>query len=597
MTEPGTAPVASEAVRDLLDAVAEVCERHGITALGDFLASCRAFAQEKTLNVAVLGRFKAGKSSFLNHLFGRALLPVGVIPVTSVVTEIQWGPHERAEILFTDGRRDGVPTERISEFISENQNPGNSKQVARVRVELPAIDRYRGIRFVDTPGLESVLEHNTDVLLEWLPNVGLALVAVGVDPPLSRHDIALIRNLSRYTPNISLLLTKVDVLDEDERVQVREFVQRQLARYWNDAVPVFPYSVRPGFERLCAQLDDRLLSQVRAEAGEQHTAILTHKLDSLLNECADYLNVALKAAEVADSEREELRRRILGQKESLDDTRLALNLIVRHAAGSTRSTFEALLRSDEIPLRQKLQTSLDHEFPAWAKSLRIATERFDDWVRAGLTCEMAELSRMHRGEFVAPGRRAGRQLSQSLQDFRNRLTERTLEALGVPLRTTEMELHTEDPKSPDVREGRVFDHNWELLSWLIPMPLVGSAVLRHFQRMVEELVFINLSRLASQRADITNTSLLALEMESMRRLDGLIGTIEKLIASAGQQAPQIRADIQLLELLRSAGPVSPQPIAPAVPMPAPKAESDEDELPALGCDESSNGRPPIEEQR
>jgi len=46
-------------------------------------------------------------------------------------------------------------------------------------------------------------------------------VAVGVDPPLSQHDIELIRNLSRYTPNISLLLTKVDVLDEGERVQVR----------------------------------------------------------------------------------------------------------------------------------------------------------------------------------------------------------------------------------------------------------------------------------------------------------------------------------------------------------------------------------------
>jgi len=111
---------------------------------------------------------------------------------------------------------------------------------------------------------------------------GLALVAVGVDPPLSRHDIELIRNLSRYTPNISLLLTKVDVLDEGERAQVREFVQKQLARYWNDAVPVYPYSVRPGFERLRAELDQCLLSQAHSEAGEQHAAILRHKVDSLL---------------------------------------------------------------------------------------------------------------------------------------------------------------------------------------------------------------------------------------------------------------------------------------------------------------------------
>jgi hypothetical protein len=36
----------------------------------------------------------------------------------------------------------------------------------------------------------------------------------------------------------------------------------------------------------------------------------------------------------------------------------------------------------------------------------------------------------------------------------------------------------------------------------------------------------------------------------MRRLDGLIGTIEKLIASTGQRAPQICEDMQLTEELR-----------------------------------------------
>ena len=51
-----------------LAAVEDLCRRHEISALDDFLESCRAFAQEKTLNIAVLGRFKAGKSSFLDLL-------------------------------------------------------------------------------------------------------------------------------------------------------------------------------------------------------------------------------------------------------------------------------------------------------------------------------------------------------------------------------------------------------------------------------------------------------------------------------------------------------------------------------------------------
>jgi len=550
MTNANPTLIESDIVLEALGRVEELCQRYDITALDDFIASCRAFAREGVLNIAVLGRFKAGKSSFLNQLIGRPLLPVGVIPVTSVVTEIEYGSRERAEVFFTDGRIQQVGLERIREFISESENPENVKQVTRVRVQLPSMERYRGIRFVDTPGLDSVFEHNTDVSLEWLPNAGMALVAVGVDPPLSQHDVELIQNLSKYTPNISLLLTKVDVLENHEREQVLEFVRKQLARYWKDSVPVYPYSVRPGFESLRAEFEEKLLSQVQAEAAKHHAAILRHKLESLVNECAGYLNVALKSAEVADSEREELRRKILGQKEALEDAHLELKLIVRHAAGSTRSKFESLVREDELPIRERLLAGLEKEYPAWTRSLRVALESFEEWLRRGLTREMGEVSKRHRAEFVEPVRRVSRQLSQSLQDFRNRLSERTLETLGVPLRTTEMDLQPEEPRAPDVRVGKVFDRNWELLSWLIPMPIVRGLVLNHFRRKVETAVFTNLSRLVSQWEDIVNGALLALQKEAIRRLDSLIATVERLLTAAGQQAPQIREDLEKLDELR-----------------------------------------------
>ena len=539
-----------QAIEETLNTVRELCGRYQIGALEEFVESCQSFAQEKILNIAVLGRFKAGKSSFLNHLLGKALLPVGVIPVTTVVTEIQYGPEERAQIRFLDGRTETTELGRIGDFISESENPENTKQVDSVRLELPSMERYRGIRFVDTPGLESVLEHNTDTSLEWLPNVGLALVAVGVDPPLSRHDIELIRNLSRYTPNISLLLTKVDVLDEGERAQVQAFVQKQLARYWDRSVPVFPYSTRAGFEELRTQLDRDLLSQIQAEPAEQRNIILRHKLDSLLGECAGYLNLALKSAEIADSEREELRLKILGRKEAIDDTRLGLRLIVRHATGATRSTFDRCLEDEETPVRERLLIGLEKEFPSWTRSLLMATERFDDWLGARVTEEMSALSKKHRGEFAEPLQRVGRQLSQSLQDFRNRLSERTLATLGVTLRTTEMDLNAEDPRSPDVRVGKIFDRNWELLSFLVPMTIFRGIVGRHFERKAGDVVFMNLSRLTSQWEEIVNHALLKLEKDAMRRLDSLVATIQSLIASAGQEAPRIRQDLEQLQALR-----------------------------------------------
>jgi GTP-binding protein EngB required for normal cell division len=549
MSEATTLGAAQSDALDALDYLDELCRRYQITSLDGFRQGCAAFAEEGALNVAILGRFKAGKSSFLNHLFGKPLLPVGVVPVTTVVTVIEYGPQSRAEIVFKNGRTEQVPEERIGDFISEAGNPENFKQVERVRVELSELERYRGIRFVDTPGLESVLRHNTETSLEWLPKVGLALVAVGVDPPLSEHDIELIQRVSRYTPDVAVLLTKVDVLNELERSQVQEFVQKQLARYWDRSIPLFRYSIRPGFEHLRAALDAKLLSRAHANAHEHHAGILRHKIDSLLSECAEYLTLALKTAEIDDSERKRIRDTIVGEKEYLEDTRHKLRLAARHAAATSRTTFETLLERDHLPVRQRLLVQFNREFSSWTSSLTTATQQFDAWLCSTIGTEMASLSSNHREEFVDPVRRVSRQLSESLQDFRNRMSERSLQALGVPLRTSEMELCVEDPKCPDVRVGKIFDRNWELLSWVLPMVLIKGLLRRHFEQKICDVVAINLSRLASQWEEIVNASLSALEKEAIRRFDGLVATIENLTALEGHRAAEIRADLASLAKL------------------------------------------------
>src|ERR1039458_212098 len=85
---------AHYALQPILGLVEDVAARHEIFALSGLLASTRASLGQDEISVAVLGRFKAGKSSFLNHFVGRSMLPVGVVPVTAVVTEIRYGVRQ-----------------------------------------------------------------------------------------------------------------------------------------------------------------------------------------------------------------------------------------------------------------------------------------------------------------------------------------------------------------------------------------------------------------------------------------------------------------------------------------------------------------------
>src|ERR1017187_3436967 len=115
-----TRMLANSPLQPALDLASEVAARYQISALSGLLASARAAVGQDEISVAVLGRFKAGKSSFLNDFLGRNVLPVGVVPVTAVVTEIRYGVRDEARVHRHDGHDFEV---RSEEHTSELQSP------------------------------------------------------------------------------------------------------------------------------------------------------------------------------------------------------------------------------------------------------------------------------------------------------------------------------------------------------------------------------------------------------------------------------------------------------------------------------------------
>ncbi len=97
----------------------------------------------------------------------------------------------------------------------------------------------------------------------------------------------------------------------------------------------------------------------------------------------------------------------------------------------------------------------------------------------------------------------------------------------------------------------MFDRNWELLSPVLPVWMIKGIVHRHFARTISYVVFQNLSRLGSQWEESINGVLWGVEKEARRRLDELIGTVERLVeSSSNERAPQLRADLERLEKAR-----------------------------------------------
>ncbi len=548
----GNGTVSDPEFSPVVDSVSNLAQRYELSSLAPLLASCRSTISQHDVSVAVIGRFKAGKSSFLNHFTNRPILPVGVVPVTAVVTEIRFGPVERAAVHFLDGRVEHLAVESISQYVSERENPENAKRVKLIAVDLPGLEAFRGLKFVDTPGLESALLHNTEEALKWLPNVGLALVAVSVDPPLSQQDIELLTRLYRFTPNVTVLLTKVDLIGSEERDEVIGFVNEQLRKAFATPPPVVPYSIRPGYEDLRSSLDERVFRPVLARFGEERSAIIRRKIDTLLREAGDYVTLSQKAAELADAERSALKTQLVGQQQIIDDVKSQLRLIIHHEAAGTRAFAERRFETHQKSIEDRLLKGLANEFPRWTKSLSSLLDSFDRWLVESLRKALAEASENERSRLVEPLERTSNQVVRNLQDFRDRLSDGTVRAFGVPLRTTEVDIEVQEPEAPDIHIGKIFDRNWELLSPIIPVFLIKGIVRAHFERQVSYKLFTNLSRLVSQWEERINSALLGMEKEAERRLDELIATVGHLIDAGGSdRLPAIRQDLRRIEDLRA----------------------------------------------
>src|SRR4030043_2396224 len=96
-----------------LDAIQGLCVQFRIDSLApQVAATSETLRSGGVVDIAVLGQFKAGKSSFLNCLIGREAMPVDVLPATAVVTRIGFGPAHRAAVHRLGGGDEEIPGDR-----------------------------------------------------------------------------------------------------------------------------------------------------------------------------------------------------------------------------------------------------------------------------------------------------------------------------------------------------------------------------------------------------------------------------------------------------------------------------------------------------
>jgi len=254
----------------------------------------------RELVISVIGQFKRGKSSLINALLGDELLPVGIVPLTTAVTEIRQGDSFQAVVSFIDGSEREIKRNELPDYISEQKNRNNQKNVVAVKLWIPFTPLGSEITLVDTPGVGSVHQHNTETSYGYIEKSDAVLFLISVDSPVSEVERDFLLKTREHAAKFYFAVNKADIVSEKNLEEFLSYCKAVLSEVIG--LDVTLYAISSKTKKGISFLAEKLVEDLNASHDELLEASILIKLETILIQAKSKLDLYLKAAAIPADE-------------------------------------------------------------------------------------------------------------------------------------------------------------------------------------------------------------------------------------------------------------------------------------------------------
>lgn len=186
-------------------------------------------AQERFV-ISVVGEFNQGKSTFLNNLFSdAAMLPVGNLPTTAILTRIRYAHQPKMAVFDERGRNRGlldIKPESWKGLVADNFGKEAPKGSVIIGIPDAWLGKYN-LEVIDCPGAGDLSEERAMIIGDILNRTEGAIIALNATAALSLSEKLFIKNriLARKTPFTLIIVNKLDLVNKEERSKVLKYIK------------------------------------------------------------------------------------------------------------------------------------------------------------------------------------------------------------------------------------------------------------------------------------------------------------------------------------------------------------------------------------
>ena len=191
--------------------------------------------RENTYKVLVVGEAKRGKSTFVNALIGRDILPTDVEVATSQVFNIRPAKQEAYRVRFEDGSAREITAADLPRYGSQVMHdagivPKPDEIVRWIEVDMPVRFLPPGISILDTPGLGALYAGHAQITHRFVPEADAVIFVLESGQPVTEEDLKFIEQILTVTSRIFFVQTKIDQYGKEDWQNVQRRNMEILAK-------------------------------------------------------------------------------------------------------------------------------------------------------------------------------------------------------------------------------------------------------------------------------------------------------------------------------------------------------------------------------